>query len=139
MNDKIIFWQFGREREDMALFDPFTLVHFITGLWLAASFSFLGIDPVTNFALSSLVHLAYEIKDLYKMYKTNGGNESYDYSTRNSYVNSIGDQTSSMVASALFIQAFPEKIDINVFAIMTLLMTFSQTVLSSYFGHAEWS
>jgi ABC-type uncharacterized transport system permease subunit len=139
MNDKIIFWQFGREKEDMVLFDPFTLVHFITGLWLASIFSFIGIDPVNNFTFSSLVHLAYEIKDLYQMYKTNGGNESYDYSSRNSYVNSIGDQISSMVASALFIQAFPEKIDINVFAVMTLLMTFSQVVLSSYFGHAEWS
>lgn len=133
LSDNVRVWSIS-EADDPALFTPFSILHFCSGVWLAALFSLTGTQPNVTFLLMTLSHLAYEIKDLYYMYGK--GKEADDYDHRNSWQNSMGDQFSAMLGAALFLRVQPKKVDKMIFTYMTifyiLIAGFYYTVLTSY-------
>jgi len=136
MTDKVILFGLEKEKEDMVMFGPYTIAHFIAGLWLAALFSVTGLGPIQAFVFASFFHLIYEIKDYIKMYELNGGST---YDTRNSYVNSIGDQISAMLAAAIFLSYYQENIDFATFQGISMILVPLHFVLRYSFRQLEWS
>jgi hypothetical protein len=139
MTDKVILFGLEKEKEDMVMFGPYTIAHFIAGLWLAAVFSVTGLGPIQAFVFASFFHLIYEIKDYIEMYKPDGGNTFYSYATRNSYVNSIGDQISAMLAAAIFLSYYQENIDFATFQGISMILVPLHFVLRYSFQKLEWS
>ena len=136
MTDKVILFGLEWEKEDMVMFGPCAIVHFIAGLWLAALFSVAGLGPIQAFVFASFFHLIYEIKDYIKMYELNGGST---YGARNSYVNSIGDQISAMLASAIFLSYYQENIDFFTFTVISLILIPSHQIYLYTFYSMRWA
>ena len=93
---------FGLNEDDSVefAFTPFSLVHVLSGWYVAMMFNYLKFSNLTGFMSMNFIHLLYEIKDYYFMYHTDKGKNGSIYN--NSLLNSFGDQLSAVLGAVVF-------------------------------------
>jgi hypothetical protein len=88
------------EDKSSAVFTPFSLVHALSGWYMALLFYYAGLTNLQGFTALNLVHLLYESKDYYIMYHTEKGKTGSSH--RNTLTNSVGDQISAILGAVIF-------------------------------------
>jgi hypothetical protein len=95
-----LFFGMNENSRVNCLFTPFSLVHLISGFYMALVFNYMGLTNLQSFISVNIIHLLYEMKDYYMMY--HNGNVEPEGAYHNTLMNSIGDHISAVIGALIF-------------------------------------
>lgn len=95
------------EDDNDCVFTPFSIIHFLSGAYLAIIFKYIGYSDIDSFLLMNIVHLLYELKDFNFMYNTDMAKKNSVF--QNTFINSLGDQLSAIVGAVVIMYVYTNK------------------------------
>ena len=117
--------------KDKRVISPWTLNHFWIGIQLSILFRFLSYTEIQTVIIVSIIHLIYELKDIYVTYLSNKYvNKNNDIKLSDSWVNSIGDQIFFTFGILIFFFLYPDIPDKRLVLNSIILTLFLFIILS---------
>ena len=119
MNEQVLIFSLNEEQNKTAVFTPFSLIHTLSGFYMALLFNYLGFNNLQGFLALNIVHFMYEVKDYYVTYHTEKGRTNPCH--RNTLINSIGDQFSTILGAIIFYSMNKSRVETKTLVNSTLI------------------
>ena len=95
------------EKDNPSLITPFSIIHYLSGLFLFFTFNLFTENDLINFIIINIIHFIYECKDYFYTYiKSYDNSYMYYLSSNNTLINSVGDTIFFLIGiyTALYIK-----------------------------------